>query len=145
MPEKPALNRKEFLQLFGVGAAAILATTCLGGCSSSSISPASNVDFSLDVTDPANADLNNASKGYVYGWNGAVIVVKTVGGTYLAFQAPCPHEGVKVYFRQSQNQFICDRHNSVFSISGARVSGPAPSGLKEYTVTQTGNTLRITG
>lgn len=142
------MDRKEFLQLFGMGATALLASACLGGCGSKGSDPipgAANVDFTVDLAASSSADLNNASKGYIYGANRAVIVAKTAAGSYLAFQAPCPHEGTSVYFAQGQNHFVCPNHNAVFNVSGGVVSGPVSKALKQYTVTQTGSTLHITG
>lgn len=142
------MNRKEFLQLFGLGATALVATACLGGCGSKASDPvvgAANVDFTLDLTASSSAALNNAAVGYVYGPNRDIIVAKTTAGTYVALQAPCPHEGTSVYFAQSQSRFICPNHNAIFDIGGAVLSGPSPRALKQYTVTQAGTTLRITG
>jgi cytochrome b6-f complex iron-sulfur subunit len=140
------MKRKEFLSLFGTGAAALLGAVCLGGCSNSGApAPASNVDVTLDLTSSAAANLNNAAIGYVYVASGAVIVAKTTAGTYVAVQSPCTHEGVTVNYSQSNGRFICPRHNSQFSNSGAVLSGIAPSALKMYTVTQTGNSIHIVG
>lgn len=142
------MNRQEFIQLFGLGAASLLASVCLGGCGSSSSGPItadSGVDFTVDLAASSSADLNNASVGYVYNAARTVIVAKTTAGTYVAFQAPCPHEGFTVYFAQSQSRFICPKHNAVFDTDGNVVSGPVSRALKQYTVTQTGNTLRVTG
>jgi cytochrome b6-f complex iron-sulfur subunit len=139
------MNRKEFLQLFGLGATALLATACLGGCSSTNVTPASNVDVTVDLTGASSANLNNASIGYIYISSGQVILAKLVSGSYIALQAPCPHEGVNVIYRKTSDQFVCTKHNSIFANTGARISGQTPSGLKSYTVVQTGTTLRITG
>ncbi|WBA43145.1 ubiquinol-cytochrome c reductase iron-sulfur subunit [Hymenobacter canadensis] len=143
------MDRKEFLQLFGMGATALVASACLGGCGSKSSdpapTPATNVDFTVDLAASSSADLNDDAKGYIYGPNRDVIVAKTTAGAYVAFQAPCPHQGTSVYFNQSQSRFICPNHNAVFTVGGAVVSGPVSQGLKQYTVVQTGTSLRITG
>lgn len=145
------MNRKEFMQLFGLGAAYLLASACLGGCSaaagsdSTPVPVATGVNTTLDLTAASSAPLNDASVGYVYADSRAIIVAKTTAGTYLAFQAPCPHQGTAVYFSQSQSRFICPNHNAIFNLSGGVVSGPVSSGLRQYTVTQSGNILTITG
>lgn len=145
------INRKEFLQLFGLGAASLLASACLGGCnaatgSNSAAMPtaATNVNITVDLTATTSAPLNDAAVGYVYADSRAIIVVKTTAGNYLAFQAPCPHQGTSVYFSPSQGRFVCPNHNAIFNLSGGVVSGPVSSGLRQYTVTQSGNTLTIT-
>jgi cytochrome b6-f complex iron-sulfur subunit len=142
------MNRKDFLQLFGFGATALLASACLGGCGSKAADPvmgAANVDFTVDLTASSSAPLNNAAVGYIYNATRDVIVAKTAAGGYVAMQAPCPHEGTSVYFSQSQSRFICPNHNAIFDVGGAVLSGPAPRALKQFAVAQTGTTLRITG
>ncbi|UOQ73875.1 QcrA and Rieske domain-containing protein [Hymenobacter cellulosilyticus] len=150
------MERKEFIQLFGLGAAAVLATGCLGGCSGSkddNPAPApgqggptgsTGVDFTLDLTEPANAALNDPQKGYVYGANSAVIVARLTDGSYIAVQAPCTHEGTTLVFQASSSMFRCPNHGSLFNPNGTVANGPAERALKKYTVTQTGNTLRVT-
>ncbi|RSK42991.1 QcrA and Rieske domain-containing protein [Hymenobacter perfusus] len=141
------MDRKDFLQLFVLGTAAA-ATGCLGACSKDeSTGPttgAANVDFTVDLAAAASASLV-AGTGYVYSSDNAVIVAKTSAGSYVAVQAPCTHEGVRVTFNSSRQQFFCAQHSAYFSPTGAVVSGPPPRALKQYTVTQTGNSLRITG
>ncbi|UOQ54624.1 QcrA and Rieske domain-containing protein [Hymenobacter cellulosivorans] len=152
------MERKEFIQLFGMGAAAILATGCLGGCSGSkddNPTPApgtgggptgpAGVDFTLDLTEPANAALNDPQKGYVYGASNAVIVAKLTDGSYIAVQAPCTHEGTTIVFEASSSMFRCPNHGSMFTANGTVANGPAARALKKYTVSRTGNTLRVTG
>jgi len=154
MATPTTINRQEFLQLFGLGAAGLLASACLGGCGMSGsgaapspVSPpaAGTVDFTLDLTATANASLQDPAVGYVYGNGGSIIVAKTTAGGYVAFAAACTHQGTTVNFNTSQQRFICPNHNAVFNLSGGVVSGPAPSGLKQYTTALTGNSLRVTG
>lgn len=146
------LNRKEFLNLFGKGAAAFLATACLGACGSSNdpspgggVAPVSGVDFTVDLSASSSAPLNNPSLGYIYNSTRDIIIAKTTAGTYLALQAPCPHAGTSVYFAPGQSEFICPNHNAIFRTDGSVVSGPVSRGLKQFTVVQTGTSLRITG
>ena len=145
------MKRDEFIHLFGFGAAMLL-TGCLGSCTSKSGDPSPGsgpgtnpgpVDFTLDVTDPANARLNDPAFGYVYGAAGRVIVAKTTAGTYVALAAACTHQGTSVQFQAGSSQFLCPNHGSVFSLSGSVTMGPASVALQSYTVTQTGNVLRI--
>ncbi|MCB2378914.1 Rieske (2Fe-2S) protein [Hymenobacter sp. BT635] len=149
------MERKEFIQLFGLGAAAVLATGCLGGCSGGSDDDpapaptggtgATGVDFTLDLTDPANAPLNDPAVGFVYGAARRVIVARLTNGSYIAVQAPCTHEGFTIVFQAGANSFMCPNHGSMFNSDGTVAAGPATRALKKYTVTQTGNSLRVTG
>ena len=43
--------------------------------------------------------------------------------------AVCPHEGCDVSWRDETNQFICPCHDSFFTATGERLSGPARRGL----------------
>ncbi|TYZ07075.1 Rieske (2Fe-2S) protein [Hymenobacter lutimineralis] len=147
------MERKEFIQLFGLGAVALLSGGCLGGCSSDKedVTPGpgttpgpTKIDFTLDLSAAANAALQDPAIGYVYGADGQVIVAKTTADTYLAVQAPCTHQGTPVAFFPAQNLFICPNHGSAFKPDGTVSNGPAARALTKYTVTQTGNTLRVT-
>lgn len=141
-----AMNRQEFLQLFGLGAAGLVASACLGACSSKSeVSPASGVDFTVDLTAASSAALNDPATGYIYGAGNTVIVARTTAGSYVALQAPCPHQGTNVYFTPGQSRFVCPNHGAVFGLTGNLIQGPATTGLKQYTVVQTGTSLRVTG
>ena len=80
MANSPGMNRKEFLQLFGVGATALVATACLGGCGSKASDPVpgvSNADFTVDLTAASSAPLSNAAVGYIYSPTRDIIVAKT--------------------------------------------------------------------
>jgi Rieske Fe-S protein len=45
------------------------------------------------------------------------------------FSPVCTHLGCQVFWDASTSHFVCPCHNSVFSIDGKVVSGPAPRGL----------------
>ncbi|MFD2783889.1 Rieske (2Fe-2S) protein [Hymenobacter rubripertinctus] len=142
------MDRQNFLQLFVLGSAAA-ATGCLGGCGSDSKAndpapPATGIDFTLDLTAPANAQLA-AGTGFVYGASNSVLVAKTDTGAYVALQASCTHEGVTLSFDSNTNRVVCPRHGGTYSNTGAVLAGPPPAALKQYSVVQTGTSLRITG
>ncbi len=150
------MNRKDFIQLCVLGTAAA-ATGALHSCGKSdSVGPngssgngtppptPGSIDFTLDLTTPANAQLA-AGKGFVYGANNQVLVAKTSAGAYVALQATCTHEGVTLTFNSSSNQVQCPRHGGTYNSAGTVLAGPPPASLKQYTVAQTGNSLRITG
>jgi nitrite reductase/ring-hydroxylating ferredoxin subunit len=65
---------------------------------------------------------------------GGVLVVQPVAGTFKAYDAACPHKGVKINPPQD-GVATCPAHKSTFAIAdGARISGPAPTGLKEIPI-----------
>ena len=62
------MDRKSFLSALGYSSGALMLTACLGACAKNSagsyVTPAAAVDFTLDLSLPANAALNNAG-GYL--------------------------------------------------------------------------------
>jgi nitrite reductase/ring-hydroxylating ferredoxin subunit len=65
---------------------------------------------------------------------GDVLLVQPVAGTFKAYNAACPHKGVKVA-APKDGIATCAAHNSTFAIAdGARLSGPATTGLKEIAI-----------
>jgi thiosulfate dehydrogenase [quinone] large subunit len=63
-------------------------------------------------------------------------VVQPQSGTFLAFDAICPHAGCEVGFYPSSDQFVCPCHGSRFSgQNGSVLNGPATRGLTSIPVT----------
>lgn len=136
------MDRKEFLSLLGLSAAAIACASCVEGCAKDDpvSGPPTNIDFTLDLTAPANSPLNT-NGGYIY--KDGVIVARTTSGAYAAVSFVCTHAGTTVYYDASINRFHCPRHGSNFAIDGSVVNGPAASPLKQYTTTLSGTSLRV--
>jgi len=138
------MDRRNFLKSSGAlcGIAVVGSLTFLESCQKSALGPgASKVNFTIDLSQAANASLKTPG-GSVAGHN--VIVVNS-GGTFVALSQICTHQGCSVFYNKSGNDFVCPCHGGVYSITGANISGPPPSPLKKYTVTQKGNILTITG
>jgi cytochrome b6-f complex iron-sulfur subunit len=145
------MNRKEFFERVGFGAAAVLVPACISGivssCSSDSsdagsspvvVPPApTGVNFNLDISTGALA--NNG--GYLV--TNQIVVARTLSGEFLAVSASCPHEGTNVKYSSSSNNFICPNHNSQFSNTGVVTQGPAKSNLTVYKTELNGTTLRV--
>jgi thiosulfate dehydrogenase (quinone) large subunit len=63
------------------------------------------------------------------------IVVQPVAGTFLAFDAVCPHAGCAVEYDSGSAAFVCPCHGSRFDgRSGAVTVGPANSGLAKIRI-----------
>lgn len=56
-------------------------------------------------------------------------VVKRSDTDITVFSPICPHLGCRYAWNSNQKLFICPCHNSVYTIDGKVVSGPAPRGL----------------
>ena len=68
------------------------------------------------------------------------IVVHTVGGSWVAYDAVCPHAGCQVGYASSADVFVCPCHGSQFQVNnGAVLNGPAPRGLTPLTIVEGSN------
>jgi cytochrome b6-f complex iron-sulfur subunit len=131
------MDRKDFL-LTGCGlcaAGGVLAY--LDSCNKGG----SGINFTLDLTSPANSALNTVG-GYVIQNSDNAIVIHTSSG-YNAFSLVCTHQGCIVGYNGSQ--FVCPCHGGRYDSNGNVISGPPPSPLQKLTVTQSGNILTIKG
>jgi cytochrome b6-f complex iron-sulfur subunit len=135
------MDRKEFLSVLGLGAAAVACSYCFEGCNPADQGPTApqNVDFTVDLSAPANSALRTAG-GYIY--TSGVIVVRTSAG-YLALSSVCTHQGGTVTYDASTNNFYCPVHGSIFSSNGTVLRGPAGSPLTVYKTTLNGTSLRV--
>ncbi len=59
-------------------------------------------------------------------------VVRQPSKALVAFGPQCTHLGCAYHFEEDTKQFFCPCHNSVFSLDGRVVSGPAPRPLDRY-------------
>jgi len=65
------------------------------------------------------------------------IVIQAVAGTFVAYDAVCPHAGCTVGYYAANHLLACPCHGSTFNIeTGAVLNGPAPRGLAKLTVVE---------
>jgi cytochrome b6-f complex iron-sulfur subunit len=137
------MDRKEFLSMFGISAAAITLAACAQGCGKAPITKtAPVVDITLDLTASSNAALTK-NGGYMY--IQGVIVARTNTGTYIAVSQACTHQGTSVVYSGANDEFICPAHGSYFGPTGVVGQGPANVSLKAYNTAVTGQRLHIWG
>ena len=136
------MDRKEFLKsTFAFCGLAMIPAALMESCSQSGGVAPSNVNFTLDLTQSANAVLNNV--GGSLATNG-VIVVRYSTSVFYAFSQYCTHQGCQLSYDGSAKVFACPCHGGIFSgTTGAVLSGPPPSALTKYNVTQSGNILTV--
>lgn len=136
------MKRRKFLtnssRIFGIG---IIAQT-LEDCSTTSVTPKPSAKFTLDLISSANSALSTIG-GILY--TQGIYVVRTAQSSYIALSPYCTHQGCAVNYNSSTKQFDCPCHGGKFDINGNVVSGPPPSPLGQYQVTQNGTTLTISG
>ena len=70
-------------------------------------------------------------------------VVKGADNQITAFGPQCTHLGCAYHFDDAKDQFLCPCHNSIFSVDGKVVSGPAPRPLDRYETKLNGNKLLL--
>ena len=138
------MDRKEFLSMLGVGAAAAALNMCMQGCTKApTTKTAPTVDIKIDLNLPANQSLN--TNGGSIAASGLVIA-RTNAGAFIAVSQACTHQGTSVLYRPSNNEFVCPSHGSTFGPTGAVGLGPANVNLKSYsTQLLTGNILHVWG
>jgi cytochrome b6-f complex iron-sulfur subunit len=138
------MTRKNFLIKMGIGAGAAALLTCVGACNKTNgnMPAAPNVDFTLDLTAPANKALLTKG-GFIY--QDGVIIAYTASGKYIALSQVCTHQGYTVQYDLSSDTVYCPAHGSDFADNGSVNNGPADAGLKTYTLTRSGNMLHIKG
>jgi thiosulfate dehydrogenase (quinone) large subunit len=108
-------------------------TTVPGGSSSSTTAlptttstrpDGTAIGRTADVPVGGSASFNNPSNG------DPSLVIQPSSGTFLAFDAVCPHAGCTVRYVGNQDLFACPCHGSEFNgQSGAVERGPARRGL----------------
>ena len=59
----------------------------------------------------------------------SIYVNRTTAGELEILSAICPHLGCSVSWQQTQNNFLCPCHGSIFKPDGMVVSGPSPRGM----------------
>ncbi|MEI6411911.1 MAG: Rieske 2Fe-2S domain-containing protein [Bacteroidota bacterium] len=134
------MTRQDFLSTLGLGAVFVLTTNCLSSCTKDNSTSAA-VDFTLDLSDPANAAL--ATKGNYVVRNGAV-VARTTNGDYVAATVTCSHQGQpQVTYDKSANAYYCTAHGARFSLQGSGLNANGSGGLTIYKTTLTGTILRV--
>jgi|SRR5579863_7377386 len=137
------MDRKEFLSLIGAGATSIALFHCTG-CSKSSDNPnitgPSGVNFTLDLTDSANASL--LTIGGSLAKNG-VLVARTSSGSYIAVQQSCTHESFSLIYHVSAQLFLCNKHGAAFNENGVVANPPATKNLTVYNTKLTGTLLSV--
>lgn len=74
--------------------------------------------------------------------NSNVIVTQPNAGTYMAFQAVCPHQGSALP-APVNGTITCPLHGSTFAVDGSLEGGPATRGLTSDPVSVKNGTITI--
>jgi nitrite reductase/ring-hydroxylating ferredoxin subunit len=128
------IKRNEFLKSIGLKGAALLAVYCgASACQADAgVTPASNVDFNLDVSTLAVGK---------YIVNSQVVVARVSSTSYVAVSQVCPHENL-LALTYNGSQFYCGQHGATFNTAGSALAVTSKS-LTVYKTTLTGTSLRV--
>jgi cytochrome b6-f complex iron-sulfur subunit len=140
------MNRKEFLRTTFLAVAGLaIGPAFLESCSKSSSSPQGpSVDFTIDLSNSANAALNNIG-GYIYS-NGVIVTrISSADLGFVALAQACTHAGCTIAFNSASQTFICPCHGGTYDLNGKVISGPPPGPVTKYTITRNNNILAIKG
>jgi nitrite reductase/ring-hydroxylating ferredoxin subunit len=138
------MERRQFLESLGIGAAFVLTASCLQSCKkedTGGTTTPTGVDFTLNLDEAGNSALK-VNGGFVI--SNGVVVAKDKNGNFVAATQTCSHEGFKqVSFDNAKNEFMCSRHGARFDTTGKGLNSEASAGLTIYKTTQTGSSLRV--
>jgi len=135
------MKRNEFFSVLGISAATVVFAPFLTSCTKNGgVLGNSSVDFTLDLTQAANATLKN-NGGSLF--KDGVIVARTSSGAYIALASTCTHQGGTIQFQSGNSQFQCPVHGAIFSANGSVLQGPASTSLQKFNTQLTGTSLRI--
>jgi cytochrome b6-f complex iron-sulfur subunit len=130
-PKKKGLTRGQFLGLAWAGVGALVAgeATLI---SLKYLKPQSAGGFGGKVLAGKVADFPVNS--VTHNISGRFYIVRLEGGL-IAFYQRCPHLGCAVPWVDSENQFHCPCHGSLYNLEGEVTGGPAPRPLDIFPIT----------
>ena len=151
-----ALTRRVFC-LHACEAASLAALgSLLQGCGGSPTSPngasapplptltATVVNGVVSVTIAAGSALASVGgAALVQAPNGSFLVSRTAQDAFSALTAICTHQGCTVSEFENQT-YVCPCHGSTYSTSGAVLTGPATTRLRQFATQFANNVLTIT-
>lgn len=144
------MNRLEFLKSLGLKGASLMAVYCaaqgLSSCKSASDDgatpapkPSATVDFTLDLSQASNANLNKVG-GFVVA--NQVVVARVSSSAFAAVTQICSHEGNAAVQFMNGN-FVCNVHGAAFDTNGKGLNSLGSKGLTVYKTSLSNNQLRV--
>ncbi len=144
--EPAGVSRRTVLAVSAAGAGTLALAACsaapqAGGGAAGGSSGASSGAGSSSTVLVALSEVAVGSSVLAKGGDGTeVLVTRTAQNSVVAFSSVCPHQGCTV-----AASFQCPCHGSAFDPkTGARLSGPAPTGLTPVAVAISGSNIVTT-
>lgn len=135
------MKRKEFLEKLGIGAAFVLTSTCLGGCTRDEADPPKDINFTIDL-DEAKYDELKVFGSYVI--EDDIVIARSNSGEYLAATLICSHEGLsQITYSDKEGAWFCTAHEALFSEEGEGLNANGSKGLTIYNTELNNNLLRV--
>lgn len=123
------MDRKEFINKLGIGAAFVLTSSCLGGCARDT-RELNNVNLTVDLSNPENAELQDPG-GYVI--VEGIVIARTIDGEFIAATRTCSHEQLnEIIFDAQNNEWFCNAHFARFTLDGEGLNPNGADGLSVY-------------
>jgi len=137
------MNRKEFLKASALALAALaIGPSILESCAKSNTNPGVTVPFSVDLSNSANAALDNVG-GYIYS-NGVIVTrVTSADLGFVALAQACTHQGCTIAYSAGTQSFACPCHGGTYDLNGNVTGGPPPAPVTKYSVTRNNNILSV--
>ncbi len=141
------MTRNDFLKQLGLGAAFVLTSSCLHGCSkddeNADVPTAPDANLRIDLTE-AGAEELLVDGGYII--REKVVIARTIDGKFAAATLICSHAGNEnVLYNKTADEWQCTVHGARYEVaSGDGLNDFGSKGLRIYTVTQVDeNTLVV--
>lgn len=136
------MERRDFLEKLGIGAAFVLTTSCFQSCKKDDDTPSVTpgaVDFTVDL----NVETALKTKGNYIVKNNTVVAFGN-DGRYYAATLVCSHEDLKkVTYNKATNEYFCTEHEARFDLTGKGLNKEGSKNLTIYQTALTGATLRV--
>ena len=149
------MDRRQFFESIGIGAAFTLTATCLQSCkhdpdfiappgvtTNGTTTTTTTNGFTINLEDPAYAVLKQKGSYVVVK---GVVIAKDNAGNFVAATQVCSHAArPEVYYTSVLNDFYCPAHGARFSLTGSGLNSRGTGGLKIYKTELKGSILQIT-
>jgi len=135
------MKRKEFIEKLGIGAAFVLTSSCLGGCTRDNADPIRGVDMTVDLTDDKFLPLQDLGAFVI---EDQIVIARSVSGEYLAATLICSHDNLaQITYSETEASWLCTAHGALFDNSGAGLNANGSKGLQIFNTEVNGEILRV--
>ncbi|NVJ08098.1 Rieske (2Fe-2S) protein [Myxococcus sp. AM001] len=94
---------------------------------------------------PQLRDVGGSVTGVPSGYGKRIFVFRLQDNSLSAVDSVCTHAFCEVNYREQEADLFCACHASIFTRDGAVTQGPATIPLKKFTVSETGDSVVLTG